>query len=117
MRDLGHSLSWGALKSFLSHIKPESALAREINPEVYIWASRAKTNALLADIFDLLGALNANLCAKGTGRRPKKPKPYPRPKDKEKDTEVTHIGRGALPPDQLREWFRQKEQGGEIDGR
>ena len=116
--DVGSSLSWGALRSFLLHIRPDSALAREINPDTYIWASRAKTNALLADIFDLLSMINANLCAKGTGKKPKKPKPYPRPGSKEAET--THIGKGALPPDKLREWFKQKEQehsqGGEIDG-
>ena len=99
------------------NVKPDSALARKISPDSYIWSSRAKTNALLADIFDLLGMINANLCAKGTKHRPKKPKPYPRPGDKNKKTETTHIGSGAMPPDKLREWFRQKElEGGETDG-
>ena len=106
---MGETLSWGTFESFLTHIGPESALVRELNPEAYIWASRVKTNAILADIFDLLGAINANLCAKGTRRKPKKPKPYPRPGDKEKEKEVTHIGKGALPPDELREWFKSKE--------
>ncbi len=98
-------------------MRPDSALAREINPEAYIWSSRAKTNALLADIYDLLSVINANLCAKGTGKKPKTPKPYPRPG--KKDTETTHIGKGALPPDKLREFFKQKElehQRGEING-
>ena len=116
LRDVGRSLSWGALRSFLTHISPESALAREINPEGYIWASRAKTNALLADIYDLLSAVNANLCAKGTGKKPKQPKPYPRPGDKDRNTETRHIGKDPLPPDKLREWFKQKEQGGEVGG-
>ncbi len=116
MKDVGHTLSWDALRSFLLNITPESALAREINPESYIWSSRAKTNAILADIYDLLNMINANLCAGFSRKRPKKPKPYPRPGDKNKDTETMHIGRGALPPDQLRDWFKQKEQGGEIDG-
>jgi len=109
LKDVGNTFSWGAFRSFITHIGPDSALVREVEPEAYIWASRAKTNALLADIFDLLGAINANLCAKGTKRRPKKPKPYPRPGDKEKERETTHIGKGALPPDKLREWFKQKE--------
>lgn len=110
LRDVGSTLSWDALRSFLLNINPESALAREINPDSYIWSSRAKTNALLADIFDLLNIINANLCAKGTHRRPKKPKLYPRPGQKDKETETTHIGKGALPPDKLREWFKQKER-------
>lgn len=114
MKDVGTSLSWDALKSFLMHMSPESSLAREINPEVYTWSSRAKTNYLLADIYDVLNMINANLCAKGSGRKPRKPKPYPRPGQKDKDTETTHIGKGALPPDKLREWFKQKERGGEL---
>ena len=98
------------------HLDPESALAREVQPDAYIWSSRAKTNAILADIYDILSLINANLCVKGTRHRPRKPKPYPRPGNKEKETETTHIGKGALPPDKLREWFRQKElEGSEID--
>lgn len=109
MKDVGDTLSWGAFKSFLTHINPESALVREISPESYIWTSRAKTNAILADIYDLLGVINANLCAKGTKSKPRKPEPYPRPGKNEKEKETTHIGKGALPPSELREWFKQKE--------
>ena len=58
---------------------PDSALFRELRPELAQWSTAAKTNALLADIFDVLSAINANLCAKGTGKKPKRPKPYPRP--------------------------------------
>ena len=73
------------------------------------WATQAKTNAILASIYDILAVINANLCAKGSGKKPKKPKPYPRPWIENKKPEVTHFGRGALPPDELREWFRSKE--------
>ena len=112
---MGHSLSWNALRSFILNISPESALAREVNPESYIWSSRAKTNAILADIYDLLSMINANMCAGFSRKRPKKPKPYPRP-GKHDNQEITHIGKGALPPDELREWFKAREKGGEIDG-
>ena len=58
----------------------------------------------------MLAVINSNLCAKGSGKRPKMPKPYPRPwDDKKKQPEVTHFGKGALPPDELREWFKSKE--------
>ena len=87
-----------------------------MNPENYIWTTRAKTNAILADIYDLLSAINSNLCAYGSHRRPRRAKPYPRPGDKNKDTETTHIGSGALPPDKLREWFKAREKEGDIDG-
>jgi len=52
---------------------------RELRPEYAQWATTAKTNALLADIYDEIAVLNANLCAKGSGKRAKRPKPYPRP--------------------------------------
>ena len=80
---------------------------KELNPDVSEWSSATKTNAILADIFDVLALINANLMAIGSGRPAKKPKPYPRPKRPE-DENVRHFGSGALPPDKLREWFRQK---------
>ena len=110
LREVGRNLSWSTLDAFLSHIKPDSALAKELNPKIGNWSTLAKTNAILASIYDLLAVVNANLCAKGTGKKPKKPKPYPRPWDEEKKKpEVTHFGKGALPPDELRAWFASKE--------
>lgn len=109
LRDVGSSLSWEALDSFLCNIGPGSALARELDPKMSNWATQAKTNAILASIYDILAVINANLCAKGSGKKPKKPKPYPRPWIENKKPEVTHFGKGALPPDELREWFRSKE--------
>lgn len=111
MRDVGNSLSWEALDSYLSNMSPDSALARELNPKMSSWATRAKTNSILASVYDMLAVINSNLCAKGTGKRPHKPTPYPRPwiEDKKQEPEVTHIGKDALPPDELRAWFKLKE--------
>lgn len=75
-------------------------------PEYAPWAGTAKTNAILADIFDVLAMINANLCALGSGRRATKPKPYERPGDNRKQ----HIGKDALPPNQLREFFERKRR-------
>lgn len=80
LSDVGGRLTWSALYSFITK-NDNGALLRELNPELSIWDSTAKTNAILADIFDMLAAINANLCAKGSGKRPKRPKPYPRPKE------------------------------------
>lgn len=79
LQDVGRRLDWSALNSIIRNIAPDSALMRELHPDVYQWATPTKTNALLADIYDVLNAINANLCAKGTGKRAKRPKPYPRP--------------------------------------
>lgn len=77
--DVGGRLSWSALFSFISNTPPDGALMRELKPDISQWATVAKTNALLADIYDLMAMINANLCAKGSGKRAKRPKPYPRP--------------------------------------
>lgn len=80
---------------------------RELNPETSPWASSIKTNAILADIYDLLAVMNSNLIAVHTGKPAKKPKPYPRP-GKRENGDTQHFGSGALPPDKLREWFDKK---------
>lgn len=79
MSDVGRGLSWAALDSFIKNTPPDGALVREIRPDLYQWSTIAKTNALLADIYDMLAIINSNLCAKGSGKKAKKPKPYPRP--------------------------------------
>lgn len=95
------------MQAFIRHEPPESALARELYPEHAEWATRVKTNAILADIYDVLTSINANLIAIGSGRAAKKPKPYPRPV---KNDDERHIGRGALPRDELRAWFDMKRK-------
>lgn len=106
LEDIGRSLSWSALGAFLHHIDVNSETAMELDPDLASWAGTVKTNALLADIYDLLAMINANLCAMGTGKRAKKPKPYSRPGDKDKKK----IGKNALPAEELREWFNNKRK-------
>ena len=105
--DIGRTLSWGAFESFLSHVRPDSAIISEENPDVGIWASALKTNAILADIFDVLSLINTNLMAIGSGKRGKMPKPYPRLTDRTPDNE-RHIGSDPLPVDELQKWFDEK---------
>lgn len=105
--DIGRVLSWDALDSFFKHIGPDSALMQELHPEHAAWAGIPKTNMILADLYDILSQINANLVAVGSGRPAKKPKPYPRPWKNDPDEEK-HFGKGALPPEELREWFEQK---------
>lgn len=81
---------------------------RELHPEVTVWASTLKTNAILADICDLLAHINANLVAHASGKPARAPKPYPRLNKQEPENE-RHFGRGAMPPDELRKWFEEKE--------
>lgn len=106
MDDVGRSLPWGALGSFLHKVKPDSALATEIDPAIAEWSTTFKTNALLADIYDALTWFNATMAAKGTGKRAQKPEKYPRPWREKKGQFKTVM--------KVKDWL--KLLGGEKDG-
>lgn len=93
----------------MRHLPIDSVTGQELHPEYAPWATRTKTNAMLADIYDMLAQINANLVAVGSSKSAKQPKPYPRPVKKEPEN-VQHFGRGALPPDELRAWFEEKRK-------
>lgn len=105
LNDLGGALSWSALDSFIKGLKSDSAVARELGHATG-WEDTIKTNAILADIYDLLQIINVNISALGGNKR-KKIKPYPRPNDKE---DKRKIGKGALPVADLREWIDSKRR-------
>ena len=93
----------------MHNLPTDTATMRELHPEYAEWNTTLKTNALLADIFDVLSMIGSILAALQVPRRTvKEPKPYPRPGQKPKDQQ--HFGRGALPPDKLREWFNEKRR-------
>ncbi len=102
--DVGASLSWDALKSFLTYAKPDSALFRKLNPELSEWATTMKTNFILADIFDQLSVANMYLRTLITHKKGKQPEPYKRPGEKKKKTQ--HIGKKPLPNiEEMRKWL------------
>ena len=104
LKDIGDSLSWGALMSFLKNLNSDSALWRSTHPEVAEWGTVLKTNIILADIFDVLSQINANLCGGFTRKKPQKIKPYPRPWAKNEKRKIG--GKGAIPKDQIRDWIK-----------
>lgn len=106
IKDIGHSLSWGALYSFVSSLGPESNFAKELDPEMYAWNTRLKTNTILADIYDMLALINANIVAVGSHNRTKKPSFYPRPSKNTGD----HYGNEAIPAKDLRKLFAERRK-------
>ena len=82
---------------------------RELNPELARWDSQLQTNTILADIYDMLAALNYNVLCMASKQKPQQPKPYPRPGKKE-DEDKKKIGKGALPVAELNEWFEQRRK-------
>ena len=85
-----------ALISFIQNLPPDSALARDMDTknEFAEWYGVNKTNAILADIFDLVAAAHTP-----KGRRAK---PYPRPK------QHRSIGRGAVPIAEFWKWWNKE---------
>ena len=106
LEDIGRTLSWSALGAFLHKLDIGSETARELDPDLAAWGGLPKTNAILADIYDMLAMINANLCAMGSGKRATRPKGYQRPGDKQKQS----LGKNALPPAELRAWFDKKRE-------
>ena len=105
IKDIGGALSWGAFESFIKQIGPDSAIGRELGYATG-WESTIKTNAILADIYDLLQVINRNLVAAHSQKKVKeKIKPYPRPGQ---DENKRKIGKGAMPVADLREWINKK---------
>lgn len=110
LKDIGRSLSWDALASFVIYDGNDSALARELDEEYTLWATALKSNGILADIFDMLAQINANLVALGEHKASKQVAPYPRPGMEEKRDNVKHFGRGALPRGEFRKWLEKKRE-------
>lgn len=110
--DLGHSLSWGVLFSFIKYLDADSALVRDMRAaDLNGWNDTIKTNVLLADVYDLMQVLNANLVAFASrGKTKPKITPYPRPGAADKNTK--RIGKGALPYNELREWIKRRQTNG-----
>ena len=108
IEDVGDSLSWESLHSFIVNSKSTSALARDINPEVADWSTVKQTNIILADIYDILAVMNSNLVALANRKPAKKPKRYKRPGKSDDDRKV--IGKDALPVEELHEWIERKSK-------
>ena len=105
LEDVGGALSWSSLKSFIKFLGSDSALAKDLNKATG-WEDTIKTNAILADIFDLLQVINKNIC-----NSKKTIKPYPRPGKEEDNTR--RIGKGsAMPLDDLKEWINRRRLNG-----
>ena len=103
LKEVGRSLSWGALASFLSNLDLDSAVWRSANPDLSDWATTLKTNIILADIYDVLSQINSNICGGFARKKPQRIKPYPRPWLEKKKQKIG--GKGALPKKELREWI------------
>lgn len=81
----------------------DSALARDLDKRTG-WEDTIQTNILLADIYDLLQVINANIC----GGKKRNFKPYPRPGRRDDNKK---IGKGAMPLTELLNWIKERQHG------
>lgn len=86
-------MTWRQLRSFLSHLPRESALARDLLDDDVNWGLNEQ---LLAMAIDVLRAANYQR----SGGKGAKPKPLPRPGVKTKDQPLRH-GRTDRSPDEV----------------
>ena len=107
INDIGGSLSWGAFDSFLRRLPITSAVHKDLHPEIGDWDSSLRTNILLADIYDCLSQINANMIGGFSRKKAPKFKKYPRPWSKKNGKS---IGKNALPKNQLHEWINKKRK-------
>lgn len=86
-----------ALISFIKYLPIDSTLKQAMNPkdEYGEWYTTMKTNAILADIFDVFVAAHTK---KGS-----RPKPYKRPR------QTRTIGKSAIPLSQFWDWWNGEE--------
>lgn len=109
LNDLGGALTWSSLRSFIQFLETDSALARDLQKSTG-WETTIKTNAVLADIYDLLQGIYSVLISIASGGKKKvKPKPYPRPG--RGDEYTRKVGKGALPYSELRAWIKERQSG------
>jgi len=85
-----------ALVAFLRYVPPDSPTWRAMHPreaDDAAWTTVAKTNVILADIYDAFAQANS--------RKGRKPRPYPRPNARGRT-----IGNGAIRVRDFEKWWR-----------
>lgn len=86
-----------ALISFIQYLPPDAVLRKELDPkdETADWFTTMKTNAILADLFDVFVAVHT--------KKGKIPAEYPRPGKKQT------IGKDPVPISKFWDWWDKGE--------
>lgn len=108
INDIGEALPWASLYAFIKNLGTDSALARDLGKATG-WETTLKTNSILADIYDMLQVIHADIISwSSRGKRKGKIKPYPRPgADADKKRK---LGKNALPLPELRKWIESRRR-------
>lgn len=95
------SYGWGEMLNFSEHLPIESQTVYAKNRELIDFSTDLKRNAILADLYDLVGAFLYTF-AHAHGSKSGKPKPYKRPW---LAADEQRIGRGAIPISEFNKWY------------
>lgn len=105
LSDVGGALPWAALRHFVDHLPRTSALSRDLVPlsDEERWIAGDANCIILADIYDAIAQVGANLMAKGSGRAPRHMRPYPRPWDN--GSGERRFGSDPIPISEFEDWW------------
>lgn len=106
INDIGGSLSWGAFGAFIKKTPEDSALFRELHPEIGDWGTVLRTNIILADIYDCLSQINNNIVSGFSRKKSRKTEKYPRPWLQKKGKKIGT----AMKRKELHEWMEKKRR-------
>ena len=111
-------MGWQGMSSLahlVRHLGPESMTWRATHEgdELPSWTSRPSTNAILADIYDVIAQLTRLFVIANSKSKPQRPRPYPRPNARDKG-EV--IGKGAIRVADFDSWWGIKTEDDPGDG-
>lgn len=108
LADIGGRVPWPALRSFVAHLGPDSALYLAQNPEDGAFFQPWTAQFVLADLWDVLASWAVGYAGahrKKGSPRPRPPKPYPRPGARDSAGGEMRIGKGAIPIKDFDEWW------------
>lgn len=112
--DLGGALTWRALLNFVTHVGPQSALAKSMRPELAEmsgWLDGSMVAPLIAELIDCTNYGRWEYATSVTPKKkkkPKEPKPVPRPWAKSRARGEKRIGRDPIPISEFESWWRSR---------
>ena len=101
--DRCHAFGWRNVAALARHIAQDrgSYTWRALHAEDAAYRDAYQTNAMLADLYDLVNALSHLYASAHSKRAVPRPKPYPRPWKRDDG----RIGKGAIPISQFEAWY------------
>lgn len=102
--DVPGLVSWKDLRDFVTNLPADSALFRDMHPEMAGWDTIAQVNTILADMYDSIEGLSHMYASSHVKRTLPRPKRFPRPFSDD-DGDEQRMGSGAIPVCEFEDWW------------